>query len=369
MRILFSGNALAGHILPMMPLADAARAAGHETALLASGSIASLVAPLRVLPAGPPLADMFEETVARTGADLSQAGPGPVELFAGVRVELSIDEALRQAEAFDPELIVCEQLDFVGPLVAASRGVPWVAHAISSALPEPLWDAFQARLAPHYERRSLARTPRIALVDPYPEALRSSADRPVEDRISIRPGVNEHGAARSAQPLDDYERPCALVTVGTMVDDSTALSALASSVAAAGFTAIVTAEADALSPDIDRRRVRPVGFVPLAQLLPRVDLVVTAGGTGTVLAALSHGLPMVIRPFVADQPWNATRISEMGAGIAIDDVTEAGAAALRIAENPKYREAAREASTGLALMNSPASALHQLITLDALSMR
>jgi UDP:flavonoid glycosyltransferase YjiC (YdhE family) len=346
----------------MMPIADAARAAGQDTALLTSGDLASLVAPMRVLPAGPGTEHMTGETVRRTGSHPAQPGPAAVELFAGVRVDLSFDEALRQAHAFGPELIVCEQFDFVGPIVAAALGVPWAAHGISGAIPDALWQAVQERVARQYESRSLTPLPRIAFVDPYPDRLRSPTERPAEDRITVRPGVNEYGPAQPAEATFQSEHPCALVTVGTMVNDSVALSALALSVAAAGFVAIVTADAEHLSAEIDRHRVRPVGFVPLAKLLPKVDVVVTAGGTGTVLAALSHSLPMVIRPFVADQPWNAARIADVGAGIVIDDVAEAGGAARRVNENPAYREAARSMTAELASMNSPDAALRQLIS-------
>ena len=363
MRVLFSGNPSAGHILPLMPLADAAHAAGYDTALLTSADQASLAAPVRVLQAGPSTEEMIDETVGRTGSHPAQPGPGAVELFAGVRVDLTIDEALRQARAFAPDLVVCEEIDFVGPMVAAALNVPWVAHAISGPLPEPLWQAMQDRLAREYKSRSLTATPRIAFVDPYPDALRSPDEQPPADRITIRPAVNEHGPARHTEPVLRSERPCALVSVGTTVNDRAALSTLASSVAAAGFTAIVTAQAEELSADLDQDRVRPVGFVPLAKLLPQVDLVVTAGGTGTVLAALSHGLPMVIRPFIADQPWNAARLADSGAGIVIDDVTEAGAAARRIAEDPAYREAARGVAAQLAALNSPDTVLRRLVSL------
>jgi len=362
--VLFSGNPSAGHILPMLPLANAARAAGHDTALLTSADQASLVAPVRVLPAGPSTEEMIEETVRRTGSHPAQPGPGAVELFAGVRVDLTIDEALRQARAFGPDLVVCEEIDFVGPMVAAALKVPWAAHAISGPLPEPLLQAMRERLAREYKSRSLTAASRIALVDPYPDALRSPAEQPPADRITIRPAVNEHGPARHDELVIQSERPCALVSVGTTVNDNVALSTLASSVAAAGFTVIVTARAEELSADLDRDRVRPVGFVPLAKLLPQVDLVVTAGGTGTVLAALSRGLPMVIRPFVADQPWNAARIADIGAGIVIDDVAEAGTAARRIAENPAYREAARSVAAQLAALNSPDTVLRRLMSLS-----
>jgi hypothetical protein len=100
MRILFSGNPQVGHLLPMMPLADAGRAAGHETALLTSGDLASLVAPVRVLQAGPSTEEMIDETLRRTGSHPSQPVPQTMELFAGVRVELSFVEAMWAVELY-----------------------------------------------------------------------------------------------------------------------------------------------------------------------------------------------------------------------------------------------------------------------------
>lgn len=383
MRILFSGIPLVGHLLPMMPLADAARAAGHETALLTSGGLAAMVAPVRVLQAGPSIGEMIEETVTRTGSHPSRMVPETmelhgervefsfvdvlrsVEMYAGLRVELSFDEALRQAVAFGPDLIVCEESDFVGPMVAAALGVPWASHAVMGPLPEPYWQAMRERVAREYRSRSLTAMPRIAFVDPYPDSLRSPTEQPPADRITIRPTVNEHGPVQHAEPDLQTRRPCAIVTLGTSVNNSVALSALASSVAAAGFTAIVTAQREDLSADIDQDGVRPVGFVPLARLLPQVDLVVTAGGTGTVLASLSRGLPMVICPFFADQPWNAARLAHRGAAIVIDDVAEAGNAARRITENPAYSEAAEGVAAELASLDSPDTVLSRLVCLSS----
>jgi len=56
-------------------------------------------------------------------------------------------------------------------------------------------------------------------------------------------------------------------------------------------------------------------FIPHSDLLPRTDVVVTTGGTGTVLASLSGGLPLVVAPTAWDQPENAWRVAEAGAGI------------------------------------------------------
>jgi MGT family glycosyltransferase len=58
-------------------------------------------------------------------------------------------------------------------------------------------------------------------------------------------------------------------------------------------------------------------WVPHSDLLPSTDVVVTTGGTGTVLATLSAGVPLVVVPTAWDQPENAWRIVESGAGIRV----------------------------------------------------
>jgi MGT family glycosyltransferase len=59
-------------------------------------------------------------------------------------------------------------------------------------------------------------------------------------------------------------------------------------------------------------------YDPQSLLLPHCDLVVTHGGHNTALAALSHGLPLVVIPIAADQPENAKRIAELGVGRVVE---------------------------------------------------
>jgi UDP:flavonoid glycosyltransferase YjiC (YdhE family) len=51
--------------------------------------------------------------------------------------------------------------------------------------------------------------------------------------------------------------------------------------------------------------VRIERYIPQSLLFPRCDLVVSHGGSNTVLAGFAHGLPQVITPITADQPENA----------------------------------------------------------------
>ena len=58
-------------------------------------------------------------------------------------------------------------------------------------------------------------------------------------------------------------------------------------------------------------------FVPQDDVLPHAQAVLCHGGSGTVLGALAAGVPLVVVPMFADQPYNAERVAAAGAGLAI----------------------------------------------------
>jgi UDP:flavonoid glycosyltransferase YjiC (YdhE family) len=47
----------------------------------------------------------------------------------------------------------------------------------------------------------------------------------------------------------------------------------------------------------------------------------SAGGSGSVLGALTHGVPMVLLPMGADQPLDAQRATALGAALTLDAVS------------------------------------------------
>ena len=55
-------------------------------------------------------------------------------------------------------------------------------------------------------------------------------------------------------------------------------------------------------------------FVPHGNVLPHASLVVTHAGLGTVMSALSHGVPLVCLPLGRDQFFNAAMVERVGAG-------------------------------------------------------
>jgi MGT family glycosyltransferase len=67
--------------------------------------------------------------------------------------------------------------------------------------------------------------------------------------------------------------------------------------------------------------VRMERFVPQEQVLRDSDLVISHGGSGSLMGALAHGLPSVLLPLGADQPHNAQRAVELGIARVLDAAT------------------------------------------------
>ena len=63
--------------------------------------------------------------------------------------------------------------------------------------------------------------------------------------------------------------------------------------------------------------VRLERFVDQSRVLPLIDVMVHHGGTGSVLGALSAGVPQLIMPQGADQFFNAEYLTEVGAARAL----------------------------------------------------
>ena len=54
--------------------------------------------------------------------------------------------------------------------------------------------------------------------------------------------------------------------------------------------------------------------VPQLEVLCIADVFVTHGGMNSISEALVHGVPMVVIPFMADQPVNARQVETLGLG-------------------------------------------------------
>lgn len=102
---------------------------------------------------------------------------------------------------------------------------------------------------------------------------------------------------------------------------------------------------------VARPNVTVTRWVRHADVLPYCSAVITHGGHGTVIKALSAGVPLVVVPLGRDQPDNAARVVYAGAGARLRkkaSVSALRAAVARVIEDPRYRAAAGRMASRLA---------------------
>jgi UDP:flavonoid glycosyltransferase YjiC (YdhE family) len=374
MQILFAATPAFGHVLPLLPLARAFKARGHQVGFATAPGMTPLIEPegFELFPAGPMSDVLFGEVARRSGADPA-ADPTPegvAEFFSGVRLDLGADEALAAARGFAPDLIVSEMMDTIGPFVATALGAPLATLAFGPAVPQDFLAPMTALAAPRYAERGLTPPALMPsgrwLLDTCPPSLQFTGVRQPGERIALRPEAHQGaapdapaGAAGQAAALPAGSRPRVLVTFGTFFADPAVVGPLLKSLAGldVDLSSTLGLDGKAEDYDLDPRRVELVPFVPMAQLLDGVSAVVTHGGAGTTLAALARGIPMIMVPQGADQFIQAERVAASGAGLALtpDRYTpDAAAQALgRVLNEPGFAEEARRISDEIAAMDSP----------------
>lgn len=371
MRILLSGVPAYGHLLPLAPLAAAARQVGHEVRLLTSGgmtdAIAADIPDAPVLGAGPMPDVLFAEVARRFNGSDPARDPQPetvADFFAGTRVDLSVDEAIETARTFAPDLIIAEATDFVGPMVAAALGVPWSVLAFGPAVPDEFVAPMRNVVATRYVERNLTATAPDNYIDPSPETLQQPGWVSPVNRLPIRTGA--HSRAESSGYVsrirDRSDKKNVLITLGTVFSDPAVVSEIISSIDRTRFNIVAT---KGVIPGVpfgeDEDGLNYVGFVPLAELLNDVDIVVNAGGAGTVLGTLSRGLPMVVWPQGADQFINAARAAASGSAIAVNGPTEIGEALLAITEDDQISTAAKRMAKEIESTPSAGDVIAELV--------
>jgi MGT family glycosyltransferase len=185
----------------------------------------------------------------------------------------------------------------------------------------------------------------------------------------IRPVAYDHaGAARLPARIATLpDRPTVYATLGTATNRAPALiAAILAGLRGAGVNLVLTVGCNVDPEQFGPQppHVRIARYIPQTLLLPHCDAVVTHGGFGTVMAALEHGLPLVVTPMAADQPANARRCAACGVGVVVgpeERTPEAIRAAVeKILGDASYRQNAARMQREIAALPGPAYAVELL---------
>ena len=368
MRVLLSSIPQHGHLLPLLPLARALRAQGDEVAFLTGAGMQPVLSieDIPLLPAGPMPDALGKETVRRTGANpfVQPTPEAAAAFFVDARLDLGGKDALAAARAFDPDLVVRERLDYVGPLVAADHGVPLATLAFGPAIPAPLIDFLDAQARSAYTARNLATPEDRWYLDTCPPSLQADGYQQPPAWHALRP--EPHRGSVIMELPKASERPRVLVTYGTFFNAPEKMGPVLRELSTVDAEIVVTLglATEPSQYDVDPGRVTFVPFTALDTLLSGVNVVVTHGGAGTTLGSMARGIPMVITPAGADNFLNAAQVAAAGAGIALlpDQATPAATAeAVRtVLAEFRYREAAASVAKEIAAMPAPAEVAAEL---------
>lgn len=152
--------------------------------------------------------------------------------------------------------------------------------------------------------------------------------------------------------LTDPDRPLVLVSLGTTYQRQERAFAQATealgSLPVRGFATYGAIDPPAAPAPTN---VTVVRSAPHAALLPLASAVICHGGHGTVMKALSHGLPLVVLPFGRDQNDNAARVVASGAGVRLSPGAKAAqiaSAVNRVLGESRFVESARRLAAVIA---------------------
>lgn len=335
-----------------MPIARAVREMGHLVAFSGRPAVAARVHELgfEMFVTGPPGPEAPATRTPLLEVDLEREAQVLRDGFAWRIARERATGVLKVYDHWRPDLVVCGEVDF-GAMVAAERaGRPFATVLVSATnafvrpdvVAEPL-DALRAEegLAPESPREPLVLSPfphRLRSLPPNALAFRAA---PVQRRATDAKTVYfTLGTIFNLESGDLFER--VLQGLGTLRVDVVA-------------TVGRNLDPDELGPQ--PANVRIERYLPQSEVLPRCRAVVSHGGSGSLLAALAHGLPSVLLPMGADQPQNAARCEQLGVARVLDAVRttpeDVREAVTDVLADPSYRSAAERIADEIAALPGP----------------
>ena len=386
MRILFASTSAAGHFSPLVPFAHACQRAGHDVLVVGQAGAAPLAQRARLRFRA--VAEPSHEDVLRfrSGQDGLPPMQAMARAFTGLYVDLYAGAALpgmlAAMQEWRPHVVVRESAEFASTVAAERFGVPHAEIGIGLSVQA---DKLLPLAAPGVDKLRA----RVGLA-PDPDALSvlclrlTMAPHSLEDPSYAEPSDRVRRfrapAAGSAEPaLDrfgDPGAPLVYLSFGTEVPSRTrdyfpglyrdAVAALAGM----GLRVLVTTGSDRDPAEVGPvpASVRIERWVPQASVMREASLMVGHGGAGSVLFALAAGVPMVLVPMFADQPFNARRVADLGAGLVVEDVlTQLQPAVRAVLDDPRYRDRSGRIADEIAALPPIDAAVDALTALAAVA--
>ena len=166
MRVLFSSLGAIGHIHPLVPLAGALQARGHDVRWATGPESCAWVqkAGIPAVPAGQTQAERLAEFWRRypeTRERPPQEWPDVMfpKMFGEISAPVALADLMPLVREWRPAVVVHDAAELAAPIAAAAVGVPNVTHAFGALLPEARVRAAGEEVAPLWRSEGLEPRP------------------------------------------------------------------------------------------------------------------------------------------------------------------------------------------------------------------
>lgn len=370
MRILFTFVGGSGHFDPLLPVAQAARAAGHTVAFACGPSMVSAVesSAFTVFALGtssgkpPERLPLLPLSMEREERDLR-------ERFAREGARFRVPRILALCAEWQPDIIVHDEADFGSPIAAERLGLLYanvlVIAAGSLVRKNVVGEALNELRAEHNlpPDPDLTMLSRYLVLSPFPPSYRDPAFPLPATAYTFRSRtldstVND-AAPRWIENLPNL--PTIYFTLGTIfnMESGDLFMRVLAGLRDLPINLVVTVgqHIDPAEFGPQPANVHIERYIPQAAILARCSAVVSHGGSGSVMGALAHGLPSVLIPMGADQPLNAARCLDLGVALVLDAVKATPEsvrdAVATVLVEPRYRQAAERLRDEIAALPGP----------------
>ncbi len=360
-----------GHLNGIIALSLAVRQRGHE--VLAAGAPSVIAAfgragvPGEAVVDEPPGSDSQEtlDAVPELRRTPSTQRLTLVRAHVGIRTRAFalVDALPLLVDGWKPDLLLRDETELAAWVVAESRGIPDVSFEVSSHWPRRRWNAEVGAALMELRTRgglaTYAAGPAATLfrhlhVSNGPRSLRDPAINLPPTTINLAPAFFEHHARpfRLAAGLGGH----AYVAFGSVyrAPPDVVLSVVEALAASLGSVVAVDVQSN-------RNGVTSLPYVPQTPAMEKCAVVVCHGGRNTVLTALRHAVPVVCVPIGSDHFDVARMVVRTGAGeVANWTSDEVVSSAVRVATEPRYRQAAQRVAAEIRGMPGPARTIERM---------
>ncbi|WP_239934411.1 activator-dependent family glycosyltransferase [Streptomyces sp. CBG31] len=420
MKILFVSMPHPTHFHPMLPLAWALRSAGHEVRVAGHPDLVDTAtgAGMTAVPVGRP--GWYREDVHEPELYARLMGNGASDhlrtfdwdgkdpdawswegllglekvivsaLLAGISNDPFVEELIAYAEHWRPDLVIWEQLTLGGAVAAEVLGVPharflygldFIGRAREEFVrlherrhPAHREDPTREWLEPLVERFGGKWTERLRVGGLTIAATVPGTELDVAGETLGMRYVPYNGPSVVPEWLrrpTERRRVCLTLGLSDEIENTgTTIGEILAGCADLDAEVVVTLAPDAAAAlGTLPSNVRPVGFVPLHDLLPTCSAIVHHGGFGSRLTAAYHGVPQLILGHGYDTMMAGERQAALGAGLCLP----AGSATaeqirdgvVRLLDEPAFAAGAAGIRADLLAQPSPAEVVPLLERLVA----